>query len=134
MKWDLDILVTGCVFEGQHRGWMKFYSQIDDMSQLHHLDLLIAHKAADAGVSKSVSIKRFVRTWHLVESHSLGHGYIPNLDRYSFTAMRDHLEHVGGWDPSDVKNLTDHEVQRVFNRRIRREVARLERDVVGRTS
>lgn len=134
LKWNLDLLVTGCIFEGQHRGWMKFYSQTDDMTQLNHLDSLIARKAATAGVSGAISIKRFVRTWHLIDSHSLGHGYIPDLDCYSVDAMRGHLVSIGGWDQADAENLAESDLRRVFNRRIRREVARLERDVVGKLS
>ena len=132
LKWDLDLLVTGCVFEGRHRGWIKFYSQIDDLAQLHHLDAMISKKVREAHAT--VSAKRIVKTWHLVSGNSLGNGYVPDLDRWDVAEMREHLVNIAGWDTHDVQNLADNEVERVFNRRIRREVSRLERDTVGHMS
>lgn len=132
LKWELDLLITGCIFEGRHLGWVKFYSQVNDLTQLTHLDKLIERKLRQAGLA--VSVKRFIRTWHLINGHSLGNGYIPNLDKWSPAEMRDHLVAVGGLDEDEVRPLGDDAVQRIFSRKVRREVMRLERDIVGRMS
>jgi RNA-directed DNA polymerase len=129
--WRLNLRITGCLFETVRRGWVFYFSQIDDeaISQLHNLDMTVkALIRRFAFTPETNELKSFVRSFHESKRSILCHRFIPNFDTTSVAEQRDFLNMYG---VEDVVTMTDVQVTRVFKRRIRRETSELEQDIQG---
>lgn len=135
LHWDLKLLVAGCRFEGQWRGWLRFYSETTDLPQLFHLDHLVEEMCQRSNIDvKSLRPASFVRTWHMMRANSLGKDYIMDFDRWTTPRMAEYLRDIRGWDNNDVDRMDERTIHFHFNRLVRREVNRLERETVGNPS
>lgn len=129
LNWKISRLACGVIFQGEHRGWLRFYSRTNDVSGLHHLDALVAKLSERSGVPKGLRFKRFVRAYHVTRSgHAFTH-YIPNPANWSPDAARQHLIDVDGWEAARVAALHPHELYRAVERVLARDLADLERDL-----
>ncbi|QGZ39577.1 retron-type reverse transcriptase [Pseudoduganella flava] len=129
--WRLNLRITGCLFDEVRRGWVFYFSQIDDkaVSQLHGLDKTInvlCKRFAFEPIKGE--LKSFVRSFHEAKRSNLTHKYIPNFDTSSIDEQRALLELYG---MDNVGSLTEVQVNRAFKRRIRRETSELEQDIEG---
>jgi len=127
--WRLNLRITGCLFDDVRRGWVFYFSQIDDeaIAQLHHLDKTLRVLARRFAFDPK-DLKSFVRTFHESKRSNLSHRYIPNFDATSVAEQRDILEMYG---MEGVATMTDVQVTRAFKRRIRKETSQLEQDIQG---
>jgi RNA-directed DNA polymerase len=129
--WRLNLRVTGCLFDEVRRGWVFYFSQIDEnaVSQLHGLDktINVLCNRFDIKPAKG-EIKSFVRSFHEAKRSNLTHQYIPNFDTASIAEQRALLKLYG---MENVDGLTEVQVTRAFKRRIRRETSELEQDIQG---
>lgn len=129
--WRLNLRITGCLFDEVRRGWVFYFSQIDDkaVSQLHDLDrtvsVLCKRFAFQPGKGE---LKSFVRSFHEAKRSNLTHRYIPNFDTSSIDEQRSLLMLYG---MDNVGSMTEVQVNRAFKRRIRRETSELELDIQG---
>lgn len=129
--WRLNLRITGCLFDDVRRGWVFYFSQIDDESiaQLHHLDKTIAVLCNRFAFHPSKGeLKSFARSFHETKRSNLTHQYIPNFDTTSIDKQRELLKLYG---MENVDTMTDVQANRAFKRRIRRETAELEQDIQG---
>lgn len=127
--WRLNLRVSGCLFDGVRRGWVFYFSQIDEqaLEQMHELDNTVRSLALRFSFSSN-EIKSFVRTFHESKRSILNHRYIPNFDTSSVDQQREILI-MYGFD--SVDKLTDIQIERAFKRRIRKETSELEQDIEG---
>lgn len=129
--WRLNLRITGCLFDEVRRGWVFYFSQIDDnaISQLHDLDKTVNVLCKRFAIqSTKGELKSFVRSFHEAKRSNLTHKYIPNFDTASIDEQRELLKLYG---MENVDTLTDVQVNRSFKRRIRRETSELEQDIQG---
>lgn len=129
--WRLNLRVTGCIFDGVRKGWVFYFSQIDDeaLSQLHHLDKTLNVLARRFGLQLEASeTKSFVRVFHEAKRGNEAQVYIPNFDTTSLAYKRDLLEMYG---MDHVAIMTEVQIDRAFRRKIRRETSELEEDIQG---
>lgn len=129
--WRLNLRITGCLFDGVRRGWVFYFSQIDDeaLGQLHHLDKTIKVLSRRFAFAPAAgSLKSFARTFHEAKRSNLSHRYIPNFDTVSVVSQREILEMYG---MDGVDKMTDVQVTRAFKRKIRKETSELEQDIQG---
>lgn len=129
--WRLNLRITGCLFDEVRRGWVFYFSQIDDaaLAQLHHLDKTIKVLCQRFAFTPAAGeLKSFVRSFHESQRSNLTHRYIPNFDTTSLGEQRALLKLYG---MENVDLMTDVQVNRAFKRRIRRETSELEQDIQG---
>ncbi|TFW30150.1 reverse transcriptase domain-containing protein [Duganella callida] len=129
--WRLNLRITGCLFDDVRRGWVFFFSQIDDTSitQLQKLDKTIEVLCNRFAFQPAKGeLKSFVRTFHEAKRSNLAHRYIPNFDTTAIDTQRGLLKLYG---VENVDAMTDEQVNRAFKRRIRRETSELEQDIEG---
>jgi len=129
--WRLNLRITGCLFDNVRRGWVFYFSQIDEtaLKQLHHLDKTVQVLARRFSIKlKAKEIKSFARTYHETERSNIKHRYIPNFDTTAISKQREILEMYG---VEGVATMSDVRVNREFKRRIRRETSELELDIQG---
>ncbi|QQK64907.1 RNA-dependent DNA polymerase [Cobetia sp. cqz5-12] len=126
LKWRLDLRITGCISENKGKGWLFFFSEINDLQLLHELDLLI--KRLNKRFKVDMRNKSFVRAWHEINYNRWRNNYFPNFDRFDHTHMRMVIALYRNCNPEDLK-LSDKEVAKIFNNIKRREVKALESDI-----
>lgn len=128
--WKLNLVITGCVFDGQRRGWIHYFSQIDDFSGLKGLDATVRNLARRFGLGADFQPKSFSRAfWRITQNDTSGTPYIPNFDMYSSMEMRQVL--AGVFHKRNTEQLSDDDVGRAFHKEVKRLVEKLEQDVSG---
>jgi hypothetical protein len=128
--WKLNLVITGCVFDGQRRGWIHYFSQIDDISSLKGLDATVRNFARRFGLDEDFQPKSFTRAfWRINKDDTSGEPYIPNFDLYSPMQKRQLLVEV--FHVKDAEGFSDEAAQRVFYKEVKRLVDKLEQDVSG---
>ena len=127
--WRLNLRITGCVFENARKGWIFYFSQIDEqnINQLWSLDKTVERLLERFDIEIiPYKIKTFVRTFF--ESHRknpTGNGYIPNFDTVSVLEQRKILSQY--FAVANLDHVPDDRVTEIFNQKIRRVTQELER-------
>lgn len=124
LLWRLNLRITGCVFQNKAKGWMFFFSEINNETILHNLDRHVQKLMARFGVA--VTPKRFVRTYYEVKHAKYQTKYIPNFDNYTLEQMKEVLETYFG---KNINMLTEEEIKYEFKNRIDKQVRDLLTDV-----
>ena len=128
--WKLNLVITGCVFDGQRRGWIHYFSQIDDLSCLKGLDATVRNFARRFGLDDDFQPKSFTRAfWRINKNDTSSEPYIPDFDTYSPMQKRQLLAEV--FDVKDAGRFSDEHADRVFYKEVKRLVDKLEQDVSG---
>ncbi|WP_182045219.1 RNA-directed DNA polymerase [Curtobacterium sp. ME26] len=126
-EWWLSLRITGCYSKQSRRGWLAYYSQIDDLQVLHELDGVVRSLLRRLPPEHRFAPKSFVKAWTLLRTPSRDiAGYIPDFDQvWSEEAMRDALRRSGQHGSS----LAGAELRSAFDRLIAGAVKDLEHDV-----
>lgn len=132
LEWRLNLRITGCIFEDAKRGWVFYFSQINDLRLLHEIDATIQSMANRFGVHGKIRIKRLVKTYHeakVIDKEK--YKYIINFDTYDVEKKRKTLEMYLG--ATAVSRLNDTKVNNLFGKRMSEVIKELEKDI-GSTS
>ncbi|OBU11746.1 reverse transcriptase domain-containing protein [Morganella psychrotolerans] len=124
LEWRINLRVTGCIFQNKSKGWMYFFSEIENEILLHQLDSFVAKLCKRFSVK--LNIKSFVRTFYQIKHNRRETKYIPNFDNYNIKEMTRVLNH---YFKKDTKKLTDIEIEYHFKKRISNQVKDLETDI-----
>lgn len=126
----LDLVIAGCVFENVPRGWIHYFSQMDDMTLLSRLDAYVARLVARFNLPTSFKPKSFVRAyWHVTKPNSSTRRYIPNFDRFSSEEQKTLiLALFPGLPAGELDRLSTEELEKRFGSEIRKLVQMLDRD------
>lgn len=128
--WKLNLVITGCIFDGQRRGWLHYFSQIDDLSVLKGLDSTVRNFMKRFGMGPDFMPKTFMRAyWKINKESNLSDPYIPNFDTMSAGQKRLLLLDV--FHNKDAASFDDLTIERVFHREVKRLVDKLEQDISG---
>lgn len=126
--WRLNIRITGCIFDNKKRGWIFYFSQVDDISVLYKIDKTISSLTTRFGLSERISPKKLVKTFHESQrKDKSSHKYIPNFDVYTSLDKRLFLELYLG--TAALKGKKDEDIERMFNMRISKVIEELEEDL-----
>ena len=124
LLWRLNLRITGCVFENKSKGWLFFFSEINDEALLHVLDHYISKLCKRFKIK--VKPKKFVRAFKELTHRRYETNYIPNFDDYDLDMMKEVLVDYFGMD---VSKLEDDEIEFEFHKRVGRQVKDLLADV-----
>lgn len=125
--WKLNLRITGCIFDNKKYGWLFFYSQLDDLSILYHLDWLVKQLCNRYSVNTD-GVKRFVRTYHEIRKNQHKSNYLINADNYSINDIKRLLSDVYK-KPLEELNASDAEIYKMFRILLFKDLNSLERDV-----
>jgi len=124
LMWRLNLRITGCVFENKCKGWLFFFSEINNENLLHQLDHFVSKICKRFGVPNQS--KRFVRAFKEIKHNKKSTKYIPNFDVYTIDQMKFDLAKYFNFD---VSKITDDEVEFYFHKKIGRHVKELLEDI-----
>lgn len=129
LTWRLNMRITGCVFQAKSRGWLFFFSEIEDEKLLHTLDLYVERLIKRFKVT--ISPKSFVRSFYEINRRRHVTNYIPNFDKYTISQMKDLLVNIFN---KSISGLTDIEIEYEFRKRIDRQSRELLIDLATNSS
>jgi RNA-directed DNA polymerase len=124
LEWRINLRVTGCIFQNKSKGWMYFFSEINDETLLHELDDFL--KRLCNRFSVTLYLKSFVRTFFQIKFNRRETNYIPNFDEYDVPRKIYVLTHYFN---KSVRGMTDEEIDYNFSKRIAKQVKDIETDV-----
>lgn len=129
--WKLNLRITGFILEKNKYGWMFFYSQIDDLSPLYHLDWFVNEMCKNFNVPSALQekIKSFVKTYFEIVKKRGKSDYIPRTDNISIKKQKQILNKVYKFKKETLNELTDEQISKIFKGKIYIEVKDLERDI-----
>jgi len=125
LKWRLDLRIGGCIFERKRKGWLFFFSEIDDLQLLHELDHFIEKLCKRFQVE--IKPKSFVRAFYQIKHHIYETRYIPNYDKYSNDDMKEILKDYFGFENLD--KMTTRQIEYHFKKKVSKQVKDLETDL-----
>ncbi|TWD35030.1 retron-type reverse transcriptase [Vibrio crassostreae] len=127
-QYKLNLRVTGCVFEGKRRGWLFYYSQMEEHEILYRLDSTVNKLLKQAKLNQFITPKKFSKAFYECSRNNLeNHNYITNFDGYSINEKRRLLKKF--MEESKVNRLDDKIVDALYKKRVRYLVRDLEEDI-----
>ncbi|MEL7981928.1 reverse transcriptase domain-containing protein [Vreelandella titanicae] len=128
LQWKLNLRITGCVSEKKGKGWIFFFSEIDDKRLLFELDSIVDSLCRRFSVN--IKKKRFVRAWHEIKYNRWRNNYFPNFDRYNIQDMASVIATHRGIREEEIDMELETLVREFWNI-INREIKDLETDIQG---
>lgn len=131
----LNLRITGCVVDGKRKGWLMFFSQTDNLSQLRYLDHFVAQQCNRYSIDTSkFDISRFIKTYHEIRYKGAESGYIPNFDQYTLDKQYELINVLTGTSVEELSSRSIEDTDRVFKELVAHEVTNLEIDVLNAVS
>jgi len=127
-KWKINLRITGCTFNNKRLGWVCYFSQITETSQLRAVNWTISKLMNRFGLKDKFKPKSLIKTYYELSGKSLEAGsYIPNFDNLSAAQKR---ERLSMWLGERVAAMSDEKVDRLLTVKITKAVRDLESDIV----
>jgi len=127
LKWRMDLRITGCINEKKTKGWLFYFSELNDKQLLFELDHFIEQMKARFKFTKD--FRSFVKAWHEIKAKKWESHYFPNFDNFTDAKK---LEVIMMIRPETKRKefSTPEKLDRLFRRLISREVRELEIDIL----
>lgn len=122
--WRINLRITGCVFENKSKGWLFFFSEINDEALLHQLDFFISKLCRRFNVN--VSSKKFVKAFYEICHRKYETKYVPNFDNYSVEDKGRALATYFGYK---TKGMSEDQIEEAFHKKVSRQIKDLEADI-----
>lgn len=120
--WKLNLRITGFIIDRKKYGWLFFFSQIDDITLLVHLDWLIKSLFQRYHCTNGGKIKSFKKAFYEMRYHLRTTKYIPNFSTYTYEQKQALLSELGISYQNDT-------VDTIFHQLIIKTAEELEKDV-----
>lgn len=82
----LNLRITGCISEeGDRYGWLFYFSKINDLELLYHLDWFIKKMFKRFRLEElyeNIKLKKFVKSFYKIKNMSKNKGYIVDFSKY----------------------------------------------------
>lgn len=109
--WKLNLRITGCFNENKKYGWLFYFSQINDLQLLYHLDWLVLKlfkRFITKPIGKEYKIRKFIRAHKEIIKNLHKTKYIPNFSNYSKEDKLFFLENIAHMKLSNHEESTIH--------------------------
>lgn len=131
----LNLKITGCIVDGKRRGWLMFFAQTEDISQLKYLDRFVLKQLKRVGAENvQDQVKRFVKAYHEIRYKGLESTYIPNFDNYDMERKIAFISQMTGTSIEELRKASLAYLDEEFQSLLSREIEDLEQDVIGAIS
>ncbi|WP_214760079.1 reverse transcriptase domain-containing protein [Exiguobacterium sp. s129] len=133
LEFYLNLKITGAIVEengvNKKYGWLFFYSQINDIKTLYHLDNFIEKQLKRFGINRndSIAIKKFVKAYYEIIQRRSKSKYIYNPSELTLDQKRKLLRDV--FSIKDAELRKDNNVEYIFYKKVYKKIYELEADV-----
>lgn len=124
LLWRLNLRISGCIYENKAKGWLFFFSEINDEKLLHSLDHYVSKLIKRFNVK--IQPKKFVRSFKELSYKKYSTNYIPNFDNYN---IKQKAKVLVDYFNLDISSLTVLEIEFAFDKRINKQVRDLLSDI-----
>ncbi|MGL5218335.1 MAG: reverse transcriptase domain-containing protein [Plesiomonas shigelloides] len=124
LTWRINLRITGCIFENKSKGWLFFFSEINDEALLHRLDYFV-NKLCKR-FETDITPKKFVRAFKEICHNRYNGKYIPNFDNYTIEQKGNVLANYFQYD---VSNMSPTQIDYEFHRKVQKQIRDLESDI-----
>jgi RNA-directed DNA polymerase len=129
----LDLMISGCILNGKRFGWLHFFQQTDDVSQLVNLDKFVRQLLSETSkVPKDYKSKSFVKAYHEIKFNATNTKYVPNFDEASLDFKKSILTKFANLP--DIDQWTIEEINAKFFILVSKMARELEQDILEPTS
>lgn len=130
LEWYLNVSIAGCVLDGHRRGWIHYFSLINDFSLLRVLDHFVQRQLEAAGLSLRISVKKFVQSYRRAASLRRDNsGYVVDFDKCDSESREWTLCYIFRYSKAQIQAMSEQEIEAEFFRRVRSELDSLETDL-----
>ena len=127
--WRLNIRVSGAICNNKKYGWMFYFSKINDMKLLYHLDKVI-EKLKIRYKLEDIDTKSFVKTYYAMKMKELKNNpYFFNADKVGDAEKRVILGHITKFSTEEINNLSSHDLEYNYRKAIFKCLKSLEKDL-----
>lgn len=127
----LNLKISGCIFDGKRRGWMFFFAQTDDKSQLKYLDKFVSEQIIKLNVPiQTNQLKTFIKSYHEIRYKGENSTYIENFGNYSLEQKIKLICILTDREKSEVEIWSIETIEEVFKKCTFKEVIQLEKDLI----
>jgi RNA-directed DNA polymerase len=129
--WKLNLRITGCKFEERSVGWVFYFRQMTDMSQLHRLDVFVQQMLSKFGrMDLADRVLKFVKTYREIRFNREDTMYIPDFDNYTLADMIRTIALLTKESGAMVAEDSRVNIQKKFFALIKKQTVQLERESV----
>jgi RNA-directed DNA polymerase len=129
----LNLKITGCIVNDARRGWLMFFSQSEDISQLAFLDEWLVRQTDGVDLAGG-RIKTLKKSYYEIRYNLTETSYIPNFDNYDLAEKSEVVRILSGRTAEMVEAMDVETVEAEFAKLVGREVSELERDMIDMAS
>ena len=130
--WKLNLRITGCIYDGKPIGWIFFFRQMDDLSQLHRLDHFLYKELQRFNLHGiTARVKTFIKAYREVRFNPGSSTYVPDFDNFSLADMVNTISLLTNRPLDQVAQMQRNEIEVEFFRLIKKEAFLLERETVN---
>lgn len=126
----LNLKISGCLIDNTRRGWLMFFSQTRNISQLAFLDAWLDKQLKDIPEKDRKPIKSFKRAYYEVRYSLEKTRYIPNFDEYDIAKKSQVVRILSRKTSVQVETMDIETIEAEFHRLVGKEVSELERDLM----
>lgn len=135
LLWQLNLKITGCLYKGKRYGWLFFFAQTEDKSQISRLDNFVKQQLSKHDLEVSPhSLKRFIKAYHEIRFNFDESSYFPRFDDYSIEEMIELISVYENVDNEAITTKLPEEIQTRFFKIIDQETHELDQDLLETTS
>lgn len=139
--YELNRIITGSItrkfdfgtIRTQRFGWLLFFSQMNDKYLLFRLDNLVRKKIdylkkRNPSIAKMIyndfeyKVKKFVTTYYEIKYNFKNTNYLFEPDAFSINDKRSFLEETFGFSNSNLREMSDKEIEKHFNRNVYKKI------------
>lgn len=129
---DLNEKITGAVSHKKQYGWLYYFSQMNDVPLLHHLDRTLdrlCERSVALRRKRPPSLKSFVKAFREIHVRRTGgdSDYLLSYDDWDWRSKRDFIKRHGEWPGK--KTLSKEEIDSLFEKVVARRMSRLDADL-----
>lgn len=125
LQWRLNLRITGCIHQNTRRGWLFYFSELNNERLLHQLDYFVTKILKKEGIQ--LKPKKFSRCFYEINFNAYNSNYFPNFDTYTIEKKKETLLKI--FNVEGVDRMTNNEINTRFNKRVLKESKELLKDL-----
>lgn len=129
--WKLNLRITGCTFHERSIGWAFYFRQMEDMAQLHRLDVFVRQMLKKYGRPELTDkVMSFVKAHREIRFNRAETNYIPNFDTFTLGDMVQTVALLTNETEEEIGLKTRAEIEKQFFNLIKKQAVQLEQETI----
>lgn len=129
LEFKLNTRITGIIIDNKKYGWLFYFSNIDNMELLYHLDKLVTKLKHRYNVT-DIKTKSFVKAYHKIKkSNFKKSNYFLNLNVVTEPEKRQILKNISRMSEEEINTLSPSNLDYYFKKEMFKCLKELERDL-----